>query len=85
MAIRDGASEDDIKRLPKYRFRQGSPFMNLDNDKKQEILRAQLESGNNNHINELVLNPEDSVSTILIIFSFFYCFLSDLFSCLNSS
>ena len=74
MAIRDGASEDDIRNLPKYTFRQGSPFMRLDNDKKQEILRTQLESPNRNQVNELVLNPEDSVSTILIIFCFFYLF-----------
>ncbi|PON80663.1 43kDa postsynaptic protein [Parasponia andersonii] len=66
MAIRDGASEDDIKNLPKYRFRQGSPFMSLGNDKKHEILRAQLESGNNNHTNELVLNPEDSECCICL-------------------
>lgn len=64
MAIRDGASEDDIRNLPKYRFCQGNSSMTLDHDKKQDILKAQLESSNNNNIKELSLNPEDSVSSV---------------------
>ncbi|XP_062111889.1 E3 ubiquitin-protein ligase At4g11680-like [Humulus lupulus] len=66
MAIRNGASEDDIRSLPKYRFCQGSPFMNDDNEKKLEIVRVELESGSNNHINELELNPEDSECCICL-------------------
>lgn len=66
MAIRDGASEDDIKNLPKYRFCQGNSSMTLDHDKKQDILKAQLESSNNNNIKELSLNPEDSECCICL-------------------
>lgn len=70
MVIRDGASEDDIRNLPKYRFCQDSSLMTLDNDKKLDILTAQLESSNN-HIKELALNPEDSVSSVFL-YSFVY-------------
>lgn len=69
MAIRDGASEDDIRNLPKYRFCQGNSSMTLDHNKKQDILKAQLESSNNNNIKELSLNPEDSVSSVSLVCS----------------
>lgn len=64
MIIREGASEDEIQTLPKYRFRQLNPFGTFDYDKKLEIVGERLEAGNNSDINELVLCPEDSVSTI---------------------
>ncbi|KAL5546891.1 hypothetical protein UlMin_006578 [Ulmus minor] len=65
MTIRDGASEDDIRNLPKYRFRQTDVLRTFDNDKKQEILKSQL-LGNNDHINDLVLHPDDSECCICL-------------------
>ena len=83
MTIRDGASEDDIWNLPKYRFRQSNVLGTFDNDKKQEILKSQL-LGNNDHINDLVLHPEDSVSTIILSYLFLLIlFYSDVFVCLQ--
>ncbi|KAF3441418.1 hypothetical protein FNV43_RR15332 [Rhamnella rubrinervis] len=64
MIIREGASEDEIRTLPKYRFRQLNPFGTFDYDKKLEIVGERLEAGNSSHINELVLCSEDSVSTV---------------------
>ena len=62
MTIREGASEDDIRSLPKYRFRQANPRRTFDDD-RLKVEWAKVESANRNHVNELCLHPEDSVST----------------------
>uniref|UniRef100_A0A2P2JS93 RING-type E3 ubiquitin transferase n=2 Tax=Rhizophora mucronata TaxID=61149 RepID=A0A2P2JS93_RHIMU len=62
VAIRKGASEDDIRSLPKYKYRQEGQFNTLEDDRKQEVLGVRVRSGDANPINELFLLPEDSVS-----------------------
>ncbi|KAE8125102.1 hypothetical protein FH972_019937 [Carpinus fangiana] len=59
MTIREGASEDDISSLPKYRFRQANPRRTFDDD-RLKVEWARVESANRNHVNELCLHPEDS-------------------------
>uniref|UniRef100_A0A2P2JS87 RING-type E3 ubiquitin transferase n=1 Tax=Rhizophora mucronata TaxID=61149 RepID=A0A2P2JS87_RHIMU len=66
IAMRKGASVDDIRNLPKYKYRQGSQFSTLENNKKQEVLGAQVGFGNTNSINELTLLPEDSECCICL-------------------
>lgn len=68
MTVREGASEADIRTLPMYRFHQANLSGNSDNCMRQEILRASVESGNNEYINELVLHSDDSVSTIALAY-----------------
>ncbi|KAJ7972046.1 E3 ubiquitin-protein ligase [Quillaja saponaria] len=58
IALREGASEEDISSLPKYRFCQSSLLL-FDGDKNQ-VVRTRMDSGISNHINELSLPPEDS-------------------------
>ena len=50
---REGASEEDIKSLPKYRFSQSNSLMIIDDN---------MES-HGSDISELLLDPDDSVST----------------------
>ena len=65
MNFLEGASEDEIRALPKYRFHQDNPLESFDNDKKQEVGMT-LEPGYNGHTTEHTLNAEDSVSNNLI-------------------
>ncbi|XP_058003169.1 E3 ubiquitin-protein ligase At4g11680 isoform X10 [Hevea brasiliensis] len=60
VAIRRGASEDDISSLPKYRYCRDNQLRPLDNDKKREFLEERLGSSNTSSANELALLPEDS-------------------------
>lgn len=66
MTFLEGASDEEIKALPKYRFHQDNPLEPFDSDKKQE-LGMTLESGYNGHTTEHALNPDDSVSNNLIL------------------
>ncbi|XP_010251799.1 PREDICTED: E3 ubiquitin-protein ligase At4g11680-like isoform X2 [Nelumbo nucifera] len=59
MAVREGASEDDIKTLPRYRFRQVNKQETSVLDKKQEVAVA-MEPSTSESIRELALPPEDS-------------------------
>ncbi|GMH28301.1 hypothetical protein Nepgr_030144 [Nepenthes gracilis] len=59
MTIREGASEDDIRVLPKFRFCQSYPSRVPVWDSNQ-VGKQSLKSGNGNCLNELALNPEDS-------------------------
>lgn len=61
LRIREGASEEDIRSLPKYRFSQSNVLVMVD-DKKQ-LVKARTDSCNGTHISELSLHPDDSVST----------------------
>lgn len=69
--IREGASEEDIRSLPKYRFRQANPLGIFDDD-RMKFEWARVESANRNHVNELSLHPEDSVSTNALSSVFFF-------------
>ncbi|GLT73035.1 hypothetical protein SLA2020_449220 [Shorea laevis] len=63
--IREGASEEDIRSLPKYRFRQANPLGIFDDD-RMKFEWARVESANRNHVNELSLHPEDSECCICL-------------------
>jgi hypothetical protein len=63
LRIREGASEDDIKSLPVYRFSQSNVMVMVDDNKKQ-LGKARTGSYNQSHISELSLHPDDSVSTV---------------------
>ena len=80
MKIREGASEDDIRLLPRYRFCDASLVRKVDNDEKQ-ALEAAVELGSCNSINDLVLHPEDSVSVSSLSFSVFLNLVQYLFDC----
>lgn len=78
MTIRDGASESDIRSLPKYLYRQQNTVGSFDDGNKEVNLR--VIPGNSNSTPELVLQPEDSVSIYyiypLVVLTTFY-FTSD--------
>lgn len=85
MTIRDGASESDIRSLPKYLYRQQNTVGSFDDGNKEVNLR--VIPGNSNSTPELVLQPEDSVSIYpLVVLATFY-FTSDhllSFSCCSN-
>ncbi|GAB4843994.1 hypothetical protein Ancab_013958 [Ancistrocladus abbreviatus] len=58
MTIREGASEDDIRVLPKYRFHQSNSRMATWNLK--QVDRQAIALGSRNCVNELSLHPDDS-------------------------
>lgn len=60
--IREGASEEDIKSLPKYRFSQSNSLLMVHDNKKQ-LINARNDSCNESHTSEIFLDPDDSVST----------------------
>ncbi|KAG8649087.1 hypothetical protein MANES_08G066900v8 [Manihot esculenta] len=55
-----GASEEDIRSLPKYRYCQENQLRALDNDRKGELLEERAGSSKTSAANELALLPEDS-------------------------
>ena len=59
--IREGASEEDIRSLPKYRFSQPNSLVVVDDSKKHAV-KARKDATNSNHSSELSLHPDDSVS-----------------------
>ncbi|CAA0812879.1 Zinc finger- C3HC4 type (RING finger) family protein [Striga hermonthica] len=63
MTIRDGASENDIKSLPKYVYRQKNI---LEDEVKQEEVNLTALPGNSSSTSELFLNPEDSECCICL-------------------
>ena len=80
MKIREGASEDDIRLLPRYRFCDASLVRKVDDDKKQ-ALEAAVELGSSSSISDLALHPEDSVSISGLSFSVFLNLVLDLSDC----
>lgn len=68
VAIRRGASEEDIRSLPKYRYCQENQLRALDNDRKGELLEERAGSSKTSAANELALLPEDSVSIYALFF-----------------
>ncbi|KAK2363113.1 hypothetical protein P8452_66110 [Trifolium repens] len=65
LRIREGASEDDIKSLPVYRFSQSNVMVMVDDNKKQ-LGKARTGSYNQSHISELSLHPDDSECCICL-------------------
>ncbi|KAK6147810.1 hypothetical protein DH2020_018722 [Rehmannia glutinosa] len=65
MTIGDGASENDIRSLPKYIYRQQNTVGIFENVEKQEVNLKAL-PGNSISTSELVLNPEDSECCICL-------------------
>ncbi|KAK6147805.1 hypothetical protein DH2020_018717 [Rehmannia glutinosa] len=65
MTIGDGASENDIRSLPKYIYRQQNTVGIFENVEKQEVNFKPL-PGNSISTSELVLNPEDSECCICL-------------------
>ncbi|RDY09206.1 E3 ubiquitin protein ligase RIE1, partial [Mucuna pruriens] len=59
MRLREGASEEDIKSLPKYRFSQSNSLEMVDHNKKQ-FDNTRVDSCNGSHMSELSLHPDDS-------------------------
>ncbi|KAH9738706.1 RING-type domain-containing protein [Citrus sinensis] len=62
VATRQGASADDIRNLPKYRYRLASHLRASNNSEKQDVFGTETEMSNSNSTDELALHPEDSVS-----------------------
>jgi hypothetical protein len=67
LRIREGASEDDIRSLPMYRFSRSNVMVMIDDNQKQ-FVEARTGSYNQSHISELSLRPDDSVSTNRVFF-----------------
>ncbi|GAU21794.1 hypothetical protein TSUD_329180 [Trifolium subterraneum] len=67
LRIREGASEDDIRSLPMYRFSQSNVMVMVDDNKKQ-FVKTRTGSYNQSHIGELSLHPDDSVSINCVFF-----------------
>ncbi|GFQ02646.1 E3 ubiquitin protein ligase rie1 [Phtheirospermum japonicum] len=65
MTIRDGASENDIRSLPKYIYRQKNSVGTFEDDKKHETNLTSM-PGNSFSTSELFLNPEDSECCICL-------------------
>ncbi|XP_045793149.1 E3 ubiquitin-protein ligase At4g11680-like [Trifolium pratense] len=65
LRIREGASEDDIRSLPMYRFSQSNVMVMIDDNKKQ-LVKARTNSYNQSHISELSLHPDDSECCICL-------------------
>ncbi|KAL2320591.1 hypothetical protein Fmac_029560 [Flemingia macrophylla] len=66
MRIREGASEEDIRSLPKYRFSQSNLLVMVDDIKKQLVNKARIDSCNGSHMSELSLHPDDSECCICL-------------------
>lgn len=62
MTTREGASEEDIRTLPKYTFRQAAVLGTFNLGKEREPISSTVELDNGHRIKELALHPEDSVS-----------------------
>ncbi|KAK2455674.1 E3 ubiquitin protein ligase RIE1 [Trifolium repens] len=63
--IREGASEDDIRSLPMYRFSRSNVMVMIDDNQKQ-FVEARTGSYNQSHISELSLRPDDSECCICL-------------------
>ncbi|XP_054802620.1 E3 ubiquitin-protein ligase At1g12760-like [Prosopis cineraria] len=65
MRIREGASEEDIRSLPKYKFSQPNSLLMVDDSKKQ-VSKARIDASNSNLVSELYVNPDDSECCICL-------------------
>lgn len=60
--FREGASEEDIKLLHKYRFTHSNSLVMVD-DHMEEHVKARIDVCNGNNISEISLDQDDYVST----------------------
>ncbi|KHN34569.1 E3 ubiquitin protein ligase RIE1 [Glycine soja] len=65
MRIREGASEEDIRSLPMYRFSLSNSLVMVDDNKKQ-LVKVRVDSCNGSHMSELSLHPDDSECCICL-------------------
>ncbi|GKV29005.1 hypothetical protein SLEP1_g37988 [Rubroshorea leprosula] len=65
IATRQGASEDDIKQLPKYRYHNSS-LMRTPNNYTEENCRTSLQLGSKSLDSEFILPPDDSECCICL-------------------
>lgn len=79
MKLREGASEDDIRLLPRYRFCDASLVRKVDDEK--QVLEAAVELGSSSSISDVPLNPEDSVSSSSLSFPVFLNVMPELSDC----
>ncbi|KAL9255405.1 E3 ubiquitin-protein ligase-like protein [Drosera capensis] len=66
MTIREGATEDDIKLLPKYKFRQSYACRKISFWELNQEARQDIESGTISSMSELSFYPEDSECCICL-------------------
>ncbi|XAR57505.1 hypothetical protein NMG60_11025670 [Bertholletia excelsa] len=66
MTMREGASENDIRTLPKYKYRQANSLNAFGRDWKQESTELTGGSGSISSTPELALNTEDSECCICL-------------------
>ncbi|XP_038903580.1 E3 ubiquitin-protein ligase At4g11680-like [Benincasa hispida] len=66
MTTREGASEEDIRTLPRYTFRQAAELGTVSRGKEREPIGATVELDNGHCIKELALHPEDSECCICL-------------------
>ncbi|XP_058750715.1 E3 ubiquitin-protein ligase At1g12760-like [Vicia villosa] len=66
LRIREGASEDDIRSLPMYRFSQSNVMVMVDDDNNKQLVKPRIGSYNQSHISELSLHPDDSECCICL-------------------
>lgn len=71
MTTREGASEEDIRTLPKYTFRQ-AVLGTFNLGKEREPIGSTVELDNSHRIKELALHPEDSVSYLSFMSNYEY-------------
>ncbi|CAJ1917432.1 unnamed protein product [Sphenostylis stenocarpa] len=65
MRIREGASEEDIRSLPMYRFSKSNSLVMVDENKKL-LVNARVDSCSGSHMSEVSLNPDDSECCICL-------------------
>lgn len=82
MTAREGASEEVIRALPKYTFRQAALGAFI-HGKEREPIGATTELDNDHLIKELALHPEDSVS-YLSFYVKLSIYISYIVDCYNS-
>ncbi|KAL7097617.1 hypothetical protein ACP275_10G155900 [Erythranthe tilingii] len=66
MTIKDGASENDIRLLPKYFYRHQNTLPSFHNNNKKEEFISSAVPANSNSTPELVLHPDDSECCICL-------------------
>ncbi|KAK7286638.1 hypothetical protein RJT34_21777 [Clitoria ternatea] len=66
MRIREGASDEDIRSLPKYRFSQSYSLVMVDDNKKQLVKERVDSCSSGSHMSKLSLHPDDSECCICL-------------------
>ena len=62
MTIAEGASENDIRTLPKFVYHRVNSLRTFGNNRMQEPGELTVDLGSSNSTPQLALHPEDSVS-----------------------